>query len=218
MDPIFTCECIEPEGKVIRNVYPLVLTKENLDKLWKKFRKFKTIFSQEINNDFNTFVNLFVSQNGDNWSGNGLLWIIDDFVGVYYITDFEQQGDKFVDAKAHYAFFDCRHKGRQELTKKMLDYLFNTYKFHRLTIELPMYAKDFPKFFVESLGFKREGRKRSAIEYNGQWYDVRLYGMLDPKFDDPIHRVADEIADKYNNYSYTDTASLKSDEVKYTEK
>lgn len=198
--PIISCDCDEKYSTVNRSIYgPVILTPQILDRLWKSFGKFKTIFGQDINRDYNKFVNLFVSQDGDTLIGNGLVWIIDDCVGIYYLSNIIQQGDKLMDANVHYAFFDSRYRGRQLLTKRMIRHVFDRYEFRRLSVELPLYTdKLFPdpkdetgngyiadnptRKFVESLGFKEEGRKQVAVEHNGWLYDAYMYGMINPAF------------------------------------
>ena len=186
MNPVVTCLCREPNNNVIRSVYPLILTPENLNKLWVKCKGLRTVFEKEINDDFHKFVSLFLAGH-DNIQARGLMWVIDDFVGVYYIDNIVPG----LDANAHYIFFDRRHTGREELTKQMLNYLFQEYQFHRLSINLAYYATHASKHFVQQLGFKVEGRRRSSIKFNGVWFDVGLYGLLNPSFEDTTVRLAE---------------------------
>ena len=169
---ILSAACHEPEGVIERSVYPLILTPQNIQKFWESAKGFRTIFGDEINGDFKKFCEILMSQEGDNVFSNGLFWVIDDMVGVYYMTHIEAN-----DAQIHYSFFDRRHHGRQMLTRRMIQFVFNKYKFRRLTAEIPFFAKGTFEF-VEQVGLKVEGRKRKAAFMDDEWFDTRLYGIL----------------------------------------
>lgn len=173
-DPILECECDEPEGKVIRYVRKMNLEPERLKRFWSLSRKYPTLFSQEVRDSFPKFVNVFISQGATGLEANGLLWEIDDLLGVFYLNDIIPG----VDANTHYTFLDGRFKGRIELTKKMLRYVFEKYKFRRLSTVIPKYAQVYADTFALNLGFKKEGRRRKCVLYNGEWFDATLYGIL----------------------------------------
>jgi RimJ/RimL family protein N-acetyltransferase len=176
IEPIVTSVCKEKKGEVIRSVRPIPYTIENFMEFWENAKQFKNIFSREVTDNFGKFMNNFIKY--DPMTGvltsDCLLWVIDDFVGVYYLTNMYGTDDALV----HYTFFDRTHHGRYELTTKMLNYVFDTYGFHRLSVEIPLYASDYSFKFIESLGFKPEGRKRKCIQHNGDWFDVKLFGIF----------------------------------------
>jgi RimJ/RimL family protein N-acetyltransferase len=164
-------ECVlEHEGI---KVYPLRLTPESLAKLYSLSRPHPTLLGEWIRTPID-FAKLWVTELADGTlDPKCLVWVVDEYVGIFYLTDI-QAG---IDALCHYCFFDSRTKGRADLTRNMLRYVFQEYQFHRLTIEVPLFAHAaFP--FVESLGFIREGRKRHCRYYKGEWFDVNIYGML----------------------------------------
>lgn len=165
--------CQEPEGDVERFVYPMELSMQNLSTFWEKSRGFRTVFRDEVNGDFKKFVELFVSTEGDHLRAHGLFWRIDNFVGVYYMTHITQ-----VECEVHYTFFDRRHKGREELTRNMLRYAFETYGFQRMNVEVPMYASRHTFGFTTAIGFRKEGVKRKCISYKGEWFDATYFGLL----------------------------------------
>lgn len=172
--PILSAVCDEPEGKVERFVYPLIFTPENLQKFWDRAKQFPTIYGREIKG-IEDFYHMFINTSDKGEIDlNGLFWVIDDFVGVFYMTDITPY-----QANVHYSFFDKRHKGRLDLVKKMLRYIFNRYHFKRINVEIPLYATKYTRFFVSNLGFTLEGRKRKAAYFRGEWWDVMQYGMLD---------------------------------------
>lgn len=172
--PIVTAVCREPEGIVVRGVYPMQLTQENLQLFWEKARKFTTVFNTEHRKDFKLFCELFLSQESDGTPrAHGLFWVVDDFVGIYYMTHITQ-----IDAQVHYTFFDRRHHGREELTREMLRYAFRRFGFWRLNVEIPDYVSVHTYGFVSALGFKKEGKKRKAVEFKGARRDVITFGLL----------------------------------------
>lgn len=171
--PVVTAVCEEKRGRVVRNIYPMQLSKENLDKFWEKQSQFRALFVDEINGDFKKFAELFISEDGNTLHANGLFWVVDDFVGIFYMTHITD-----IDAQAHYTFFDRNHFGREELTKKMIKFVFDKYKFQRLNVEIPMYASKKTFDFTQSLGFVREGRRRAAAHYKGEWFDIACFGIL----------------------------------------
>lgn len=172
-EPIVSVTCTEPEGEIVRNVRFMDLSPENLQLFWEKSRKFNTLFSSQITN-FQQFINLFVNQGVNGITSNGLFWVVDDFVGVFYLTEIMPK----VDALVHYSFFDGRHRGRQDLTRAMLKYVFEEFGFRRLTAEIPYYVSKHTFIYVERVGFKKEGRKRKSAFFNNSWFDTNCYGIL----------------------------------------
>lgn len=172
--PVVSAICEEPEGAVERNVYFLTLSRENVQKLWEKASKFPLLFWQGIPT-FEDFAKMVYTERYDgSITANGLFWVIDDFVGVYYLTDIIAG----VDALVHYSFFDRRQLGREELTKRILKYAFEQFGFNRLSAEIPTHAREYTFNFATQLGFRYEGKKRQCVYYRNTWYDKKLYGLL----------------------------------------
>lgn len=172
--PVLSIECDEPEGIVTRHVYKMILTPKNLHTFWVKSRKFVTLFGEEVRGDFHKFMEVFLQEGVNGIESRGIFWVIDDFVGIMYLTDI----DAGIDAKVHYAFFDGRHRGRRDLVRAMILYVMDRYQFHRLTAEAPLYWKASAMLFAEQVGFIKEGRKRLARKFDGKWFDVNIYGIL----------------------------------------
>lgn len=171
--PVVSVECKEPEGTVIRHVYPMLLSMENLRTFWEKASQFRTLFTDDINGDFSKFCELFISADEAGVRAHGLFWVVDDFVGVFYLNFIRE-----TEALCHYTFFDRRHFGREELTKAMLRHVFIKYGFQRLNVEVAAYASKHTFGFTHALGFVKEGRKRKCLLYKGDWFDVHQYGLL----------------------------------------
>ena len=174
-EAVVTEICREKQQLIERSVYPMPLTMESLRIFWEKSKVYPTLFTQETRGDFELFIRLLLN---DDMTPKGLFFVVDDFVGVFYFTEMLQQGNRLVDASVHYTFFDGRTRGRKDLTKAMLRYGFEKYGFQRFTAAIPLYAKPDAFSFTESLGFTKEGRKRKAIWFDNQWFDVNIFGLL----------------------------------------
>ncbi len=152
----------------------MLLTPDNVQKFWEKAKKFHTLYGREISS-VSDFMGLFLSQQEDGqYQSNGLFFVINDFLGVFYLTDIRVEED----ALAHYTFFDRRHHGRESLLREMAKWLFKRYNFNRLSVEIPCYTVPQTRHFVTKCGFAYEGKRRKAVWYKGELFDVNLYGIL----------------------------------------
>lgn len=165
--------CTEPEGTTLRNVRPVALTTEKLNDYYERLKEFDIAFNDHVPNSPGGFASIFLSVNEDlTVSANGLVFEVDD-VGILYLTDIIPGFSGI----AHFAFWDRRLRGREELIQKMISFAFEQYGFHRIETRVAMYA--IPMLAaVERIGFKKEGRAREAVLKNGDWYDVNLYSIL----------------------------------------
>ena len=109
---------------------------------------------------------------------NGLVWVIDDFVGVFYVSDIQYLNGRPHVGNAHYTFFDRRHRGRIKLVREMLKYIFKYFGFHKLVVEIPNYATPSVRKFVVDLGFKYCGKRRHEALYRGNYFDINIYDIL----------------------------------------
>lgn len=149
------------------------LTTEKLKSLWENLKEFDVLFNDVVHQDPESFVRVFLSGNGDDIVSNGLIWEVDD-VGILYITDISRY-----QATAHFSFWDRRIKGREELIRRMIRWVFDNFGFHRLTVEVPLYASPWLSRAVERIGFTKEGRRREVVPYKGQWFDTNIYSILE---------------------------------------
>lgn len=173
--PILSVVCDEPEGNIVRNVYRFEMTPESLLEFWNKAKQFPTLFGEEIKSDAQKFIDMFFKVSTDGYvSSDSLFFLVDDFVGLFRISEAEENGN----ANVHYTFFDGRHRGRLGLVRSMIKWVFNEYGFHRLSVEIPNYARPGVRHFVTEIGFVYEGKKRSAALYKGERFDVNLYSLL----------------------------------------
>jgi hypothetical protein len=174
MEPL-TIQCIERGVPVDHTITPLYMTTQSIQKLYDKMSQFPVIFGKPLGG-VKDFLNIFMSYSrpsGDP-SFNGMFWAIDDLeTGVFYMTDINP-----FEATVHFAFFDKKLNGREELVKAMLGYGFEFFRFQRLNAEIPKYIKGGVHLFIQRCGLSVEGIKRSASFYKGQWFDLVSYGIL----------------------------------------
>ena len=172
---IVTHMCHEPEGDSERSVRLMPLSIENLEKFWKLAGQYRTLFNEEIKGDFKKFIDVFLYYDLKNQiQTRGLFWVLDDFAGVYYMTQIVPG----VDALVHVNMLDGRFKGREEITKRLLLYAFEKYGFHRLTVQVPVYIKPNVIRFIRNLGFVSEGRLRGLVYYHDKWFDVFSFSIF----------------------------------------
>lgn len=174
-NPVINCECVEGNKIKERTIYRLPLTRGNLLEFYEKASKHRVLFTDDINGDFKTFCEVFMyMDDSGQLHGNGLLWAIDGFIGIYYMTHIIPERDALV----HFTFFDGKLKGRENITKSLIQYVFQKYNFNRLSSEIGCYADSRVIDFVKRIGFKIEGRKRKALLYKGEWFDSLQVGIL----------------------------------------
>ena len=153
---------------------PATLSFKTLKGYYDRLKEFKTVFNSYVANNIDDFIKLFVSGEGqDDVRATGLIWEVDD-VGILYLTEIAIGHD----ALAHFNFWDRRFKGREKLLRGMIRYVMDEFDLHRVTVEVGMFAAPWLPSAVERVGFVREGRKREAIKYDGEWFDCLVYSML----------------------------------------
>lgn len=158
-------------------VRPLVFTPDTINKFWERAKQFPTIYGREILT-IQDFMDTFFTQFGNTLQPNGLFWVFNDFVGVFYLTEIREDHGILVDANAHYTFFDRRHHKRVPIVKEMLKFWFTKYGFQRLSANIPNYATTQVRHFAQECGMAYEGKRRKAAKFKDQWWDVNLYGIL----------------------------------------
>lgn len=174
---IFTHKCEEHNQLVTRSVWLMEFSIENLATLWNKSKSHRILFSDDVNGDFDTFCSIFLTQDiHGNINPNGLLWVVDDFIGVLFMSNIKTH-----EALLHFSFFDGRL--RRDISVKMIDYIFTNYNFERLNAEIVPFASDRVFNFVESIGFQKEGERRKALLYKGERFNIVMYGLLREEFD-----------------------------------
>lgn len=173
-EPILTVTCTDrKKGEVTHEIRPFVYTKENILRLYECAKEYPVLFGRRLQSieDFTSHL-ITLNLSGDA-EPRGLIWIIDDYRGMFYLNDISD-----IEASVHYTFFDRRHHGREVLVREMLRYVFRKYRFVRLNAYIPAYAGFGVRSFAERCGFKLEGRKRNSAWWKDKWYAVHLFGIL----------------------------------------
>ena len=156
---VLTFECIEPEGTVMREVRPAVLSFSVLKGYYDKLKEFDTVFNGYVANNIDAFIRSFVKGDGsDGLAATGIIWEVDD-VGILYLTDISIGNDAY----AHFNFWDRRFKGRENLIRGMMKYIMEEFDLHRINVEVALFAGPWLPSALERIGFVKEGRKREAI-------------------------------------------------------
>jgi len=168
-----TIECVESDGTQMRSVRLCKLTPEKLKYLHEKLSQFEVMFNEHVQGDMESFIKTFLTFEGFDIQPTGLIWEVDD-VGILYLTEIRPA----YEAQAHFSFWDRKFFGRENLIRKMMRYVFDEFGFHRIVVEVPLYAKP-TLFAIERIGFVQEGRKREAVKYRGKWFDMNLYSILE---------------------------------------
>ena len=178
MIEILECDCLEHNKYIKRKVWLMEYSLENLSELWNKSKEHRILFSDDINGNFHRFCNVFFSHDmNGNINANGLSWIVDDFVGMLFMSNIKER-----EALLHFSFFDGRL--RFDISANMIKYIFDTYQFDRLNAEIVPFASKRVINFIESLGFKKEGEKRKALVYKNERWNLLLYGLLKEEFEE----------------------------------
>ena len=152
---------------------PVSLSTEKLREYYERLEEFDIAFNDHVPNTPGGFASMFLSVNEDlSVSAKGLIFEVDD-VGILYLTHIMPG----FSALAHFAFWDRRLRGREELIRKMIEFAFETYGFQRIETRVALYAVP-AMAATERIGFVKEGRAREAVRRNGEWYDVNLYSIL----------------------------------------
>ena len=153
-------------------IHELPYSRANLQQFWLKVKHHKNIFNTELRGDFEKFVSLFIEQHGEELVPRGLIWVVDDFAAMMYLTHISEH-----EATAHISLMD-REARDPEIAKELMRYVFRTFKFHRLNAEVPVYVVGWFFDYVKSVGFIEEGNRRKCYWFDNKWFDARIYGLL----------------------------------------
>lgn len=153
------------------------LSFDRLKFIWNKCREFKILFNDFVDGNFEAFVNHFVQSDSDGLTAAGIIFAVDD-VGLFILNDIRPA----YSASIHYLFWDKRFRGREELCRRMIKYVFEEYKFRRLETRVPLVAQPAIQAATR-IGLVREGRLRKAMLYKGEWVDMNLYSMIPEDFE-----------------------------------
>lgn len=170
---IMKVTCRENGESIERTVRFSSLSIERLHHYYQELSKFDVLFHDYVRGDPDAFIKTFISIDAAGQvHPKGLIWEVDD-VGILYLTDIRPG----FEAEGHYTFWDSRFRGREDLIRQMLRFIFDEYGFHRIYTRVPLYSPPALKA-AERIGFVKEGRLREATLYKGKWFDMNIYSIL----------------------------------------
>lgn len=137
---------------------------------------------------------------------DGKLWEVyqgEMVVGVLLLNEVRYR----TDAKCHFVFFDHKLADKRMICLNAMQWAFEHWQLHRLSIEIPTYAKALANFARKKLGFRYEAearafswprdasplssdaaalgsRKHQYTLYRREWHDVLLLSITREEFDD----------------------------------
>jgi RimJ/RimL family protein N-acetyltransferase len=141
---------------------------------------------------------------------HGRLWEVWDgakLVGVLMLDEVRYR----TDARCHFIFFDRKLANKRQLCLNVMRWAFDQLELHRLSCEIPIYARALASFARKKLGFRYEmearqpswpkgarplnerlaelgSRRYQAVLYKGSWEDVLLLSTTRKEFDDFYER------------------------------
>lgn len=132
------------------------------------------------------------------------VWRDSEIVGILHIGDIVPR----TDAKCHFVFFDHKLADKRDLCVATMRWCFDKLDLHRLSVEIPTYARALAKF-ARKLGFRYEAegrepythkderleplglakayvgsRRFASTLYEGNWHDQLCLSILREEFDE----------------------------------
>ncbi len=87
------------------------------------------------------------------------------------------RSDSF-DVEVHLIFFDRQPAEKVDLCKMLMKMMFDFFPtMRRMTTSVPEAYRHTWRL-AERIGFKHEGKKRSAVSIGGKWYNLHIFGIL----------------------------------------
>lgn len=141
-------------------------TRENLRLVWENLNQFPILFDDSVRGDQEHFLREMIDP-------NSIIILTGDY-GILRVNNIIP----YRDCQIHLAFWDRKFKGRFDECKQTLLWLFDKFKLHRATIEIPSIAYSTIKF-IKALGFKKEGEIRDGWCVNGKFMNLSIFGITE---------------------------------------
>lgn len=169
---LLTSKTIIDDGK--NRVMQVPYTRANIVALYRRCRKYRTLFNTELREDISAFASIFLDQHGEDiFDARGIVWAINDLDGMFYITNIQPD-----QATVHFALFKKELRSDFALGKKMLKFLFERFQFQRIAAEVPVYVQPWVFTYVREVGFTNEGRKRRSTRFDDKYFDTEMFSIL----------------------------------------
>lgn len=146
------------------------LSPERIRDLWLCFSRHDVLFSDQTMGDFEAFFDILVDPKS--------IWfeLVDvDSRMVLGVMSSSRVIPGF-DAYGHFAIWNGRARGKEKAILKTMQWVFNRYDLHRMTAHIPAYQSGVIRF-VDRLGFSYEGELREAVQKDGTWVGMKVYGI-----------------------------------------
>lgn len=158
-------------------VEPFQATPQNVNFLWEQAGKHDFLFSDMTRGDPSRFVNYLLSP-------SVLIFLVrqeEEPIGLVYADLLRP----YIDARAHYLFWDNKHAGRQRILLTVMRWFMEEFKIPRLNMEVPDYAFAALRR-LRKMGVRIEGRRRAAISYHENPRDILLFGITIGEITDDV--------------------------------
>lgn len=148
--------------------------------IWLSYSKHDVLFSDSTEGSFETFFD-----------------ILTDPRSIWFELEDEESGmtvgvmsvSKIIpgyDAYGHFAIWNGRARGKEKIIHQLMKLIFDKYKIHRMSCEIPAYMKGVSRF-IHRLGFKEEGTRREGVMKNGSWVDMLMFGMTVSELEEALN-------------------------------
>ena len=170
-DVLFSAVCKEGDERVERAARPMILTGDDVVRLWFKLSKFPILFASPQESNFKNFTRML----NDEYS------ILIEFpdVGMALITDIVPG----TEARFHISFWDSRLKGREPLVRELVRWVIETLNVRRVSAPIRADARAM-RAFMQRTGLYLEGILKNWIQKDHKFFDLHLYGIVDHEVDE----------------------------------
>lgn len=165
---LFTATCREGTREdprdVVRAARPMVLSSDEVVRLWFRLSRFPILFASPQEANFRNFSAII----RDEYS---VLIEFDD-IGMALISDIVPG----IQATIQISFWDSRLKGREPLIRALVRWVMETLRVRRVSAPVRADARAVRAFY-ERCGLYFEGALKNWLRKGDQYYDLYLYGI-----------------------------------------
>lgn len=149
----------------------MVLSSEDIVRLWFKLSKFPVLFASPQETNFKNFVAMLQ----DPYT---VLIAVDD-IGLFLVTDIVPG----TEARVHISFWDSRLSGREPIVREFVRWVFDVMHVRRVSAPIRADARAM-RAFVERAGLYFEGALKNWVyRQDGKHFDLYLYGITKDEAD-----------------------------------
>lgn len=149
-------------------VHMKLLSRAWLEELWEKVQAHRSMFWEPSHAELENFVDILFTRG---W----LFFEVYKFgslIGFFYFTNV----DKLTDVQFHGIAFDRRLTDKAKVIQRIIGWLFENYHLQRIEALTAVPFRATVRF-LERVGFVKEGIRRKAVIYRGQWKDQAVYSV-----------------------------------------